>query len=202
MNWTVNEEKLLVENYANKSEKELLLLFPDRTWGALTIKAFRLNLKRQRWRTLEEAMAKYLNKNSGIFGENESYPTECWIWTGPISGSGYGKVTLGNIQYTAHRIIYETIIGKIPKELELDHLCRVRPCCRPLHLEPVTGRENKLRGISPAAINARKTRCINGHKLNAGNVWIGGNGWRYCRKCLKVKLKKYQDTLKIKRGKK
>jgi hypothetical protein len=37
------------------------------------------------------------------------------------------------------------IFGPIPDGLQLDHLCRVRCCVNPNHLEPVTAKENTLR---------------------------------------------------------
>jgi hypothetical protein len=71
-----------------------------------------------------------------------------------------GKVRL------AHRVIYEYLVGPIPDGLSIDHLCRVRHCVNPAHLEPVTHRENVLRGQAPTAVNGRKTRCKRGHEFN------------------------------------
>lgn len=45
-----------------------------------------------------------------------------------------------------HRVSYETFIGPIPKGLEIDHLCRVKVCANPEHLEAVTHQENVRRG--------------------------------------------------------
>lgn len=70
---------------------------------------------------------------------------ECWIWTRALR-NGYGAIWIdGRVEY-AHRAAYELHIGSIPDGLELDHLCRVRSCCNPTHLEPVTRRENLMRG--------------------------------------------------------
>ena len=54
----------------------------------------------------------------------------------------------------AHRWSYQHHIGPVPEGLVLDHLCRVRHCVNPDHLEPVTSRENTLRGEGFAAVNA------------------------------------------------
>ena len=92
----------------------------------------------------------------------------CWLWTAARDHRGYGefRVELPPARPAkAHRFAYETLIGPIPDGLELDHLCRVRNCVNPEHLEPVTGRVNTLRGESPAAQNARKTHCVRGHEL-------------------------------------
>lgn len=89
----------------------------------------------------------------------------CWLWTGAIGrATGYGRTSDGNGKVRdAHRWIWEQLRGAVPEGLELDHLCRVRHCVNPDHLEPVTPRENTLRGVGASAINARKTRCPKGH---------------------------------------
>lgn len=68
----------------------------------------------------------------------------CWIWTGSIDRDGYGYLHDGR-RHNAHRWTYEKFVGPIPDGLEIDHLCRVRPCVNPDHLEPVTRLENNLR---------------------------------------------------------
>jgi len=71
----------------------------------------------------------------------------CWLWTGSRSRDGYGKFEPAtSVFYKAHRFAYETVVGPIPEGLTLDHLCRVRRCVNPDHLEPVTNQENLLRG--------------------------------------------------------
>lgn len=72
----------------------------------------------------------------------------CWLWTGKKGSKGYGLVHVdakAGTQQQAHRAAYELTIGTIPEGLELDHLCRVRPCVNPAHLEPVTRAENMRR---------------------------------------------------------
>lgn len=74
------------------------------------------------------------------------YETPCWVWQGHIQkGTGYG--TLGI--HLAHRLSWERVNGSVPEGLDLDHLCRVRCCINPAHLEPVTRRENVMRGVVP-----------------------------------------------------
>lgn len=73
--------------------------------------------------------------------------TGCWLWEGRWdSGNGYGKVSWRGRTWMAHRLVYVLLVGPIPEGHHLDHRCRVRPCCNPDHLEPVTPRENTLRG--------------------------------------------------------
>ncbi|MEU7240240.1 HNH endonuclease signature motif containing protein [Streptomyces sparsogenes] len=83
----------------------------------------------------------------------------------------------------AHRFAYETLVGPIPEHLQLDHLCRVRHCVNPDHLEPVSSRENTRRGRSQAGINGRKTHCQKGHPFDSANtyVWKGSRACRTCR---------------------
>lgn len=75
----------------------------------------------------------------------------------------------------------------MPAGLGLDHLCRVRRCVNPAHLEPVTDRVNILRGQAPSAVNAAKTHCIRGHPFNSVNTYwfteTNGTRGRQCRTC-------------------
>jgi len=108
---------------------------------------------------------------------------DCWLWTAMKSSSGYGKFDVGGRIVGAHRFAYELLLGPIPDALELDHLCRVRNCVNPKHLEPVTHSVNTLRGMSSAAINARKTECKHGHAFTSENIIWRSSGSRECRTC-------------------
>lgn len=73
--------------------------------------------------------------------------TGCWLWDARWdSGNGYGKVSWKGRAWMAHRLVYALLVGPIPRGLILDHKCRVRACCNPLHLEPVTDKINTWRG--------------------------------------------------------
>jgi hypothetical protein len=73
------------------------------------------------------------------------YETPCWIWTGGLNEHGYGKASVENRTVLAHRMVYEQEVGPIPDGLDLDHLCEIRACVNPLHVEPVTTGENTAR---------------------------------------------------------
>ena len=114
----------------------------------------------------------------------------CWLWTGTILQSGYGQIRWNAKQYRVHRFVYELLVGPIPEGLTLDHLCRVRHCVNPAHLEPVTMRENLLRSSSFVAINARKTHCPQGHPFDSENTLVY-KGSRVCRACRNAKALAY-----------
>lgn len=125
---------------------------------------------------------KCVNKNGPI----PSYRPElgpCWIWTAATHG-GYGTFWYENhTKSQAHRFAYELLVGPIPDDLQLDHLCRVHGCVNPAHLEPVTSKINCLRGESFAAINATKTHCSYGHAFDSTNTKERKSGGRDCRIC-------------------
>lgn len=107
----------------------------------------------------------------------------CWMWTGCARGGMNAESRYGGYREGyAHRFAYETLVGPIPEDLEIDHLCRVRFCVRPDHMEPVTHAENGRRGESVFGANARKTHCDSGHEFTADNTIIDPRG-RKCREC-------------------
>lgn len=107
----------------------------------------------------------------------------CWLWTGYVKDNGYGSLTIdGRTQY-AHRLVYAETVGPIPEGAELDHLCRVRHCVNPEHLEPVSKAENCYRGASIPGQRHRQTHCQHGHEFTPENTAISKRGHRRCRRC-------------------
>lgn len=125
-------------------------------------------------------------------------PNGCWVWTGAVRTTGYGGINIGIVNgkrdrvAQAHRVAYELVIGPITEGLELDHLCRNRLCVNPAHLEPVTHRENGLRGSGPVGTNSRKTHCKRGHPFDEANTYLTKQGARYCRACHVLHERRYQ----------
>jgi hypothetical protein len=112
----------------------------------------------------------------------------CWRWQlARMPREGYGLGTRRGRRVLAHRISYETFVGPIPEGMQLDHLCRVRHCVNPEHLEPVTPRENIMRSpITQAALNAAKRECPQGHPYDEVNTYRY-RGARICRACSRAR---------------
>lgn len=107
----------------------------------------------------------------------------CWFWRGSTGPTGYGEFRYEGQSRPAHVVSYILLVGPVPTGMELDHLCRVRSCIRPDHLEPVDHHANLLRGDTIAAQNAAKTHCPHGHEYTAANTYVSPKGSRHCRSC-------------------
>lgn len=104
----------------------------------------------------------------------------CWPWTGTKATGGYGFFKVGQDSVRAHRVSWELHRGPIPEGLTIDHLCRVKHCVNPDHLEPVTLAENILRSNNMAAKWARRTEC----HICGGELFTRTDV-RYCKVCEK-----------------
>jgi hypothetical protein len=121
----------------------------------------------------------------------------CWVWTGAINPKGYGTFNTGETTTTAHRYAYELLVGPVPEEMQLDHICRVRACVRPTHLEVVTQSENVMRGKSFAVTNAQKVYCDHGHALTPDNSY-GYKSRRQCIQCAQDAARKQSADPEVK----
>ena len=139
----------------------------------------------------KSAFTEERNKNN-FFKKIEKTET-CWIWKGNINKEGYGKFWRKDKMKIAHRFSYELHKGEIPDGLQLDHLCRVRNCVNPDHLEPVTPLENIRR--SPF-FNGYKTHCKHGHEFIPENTKIMFDGHRECKICREFLKQKHLEISK------
>jgi hypothetical protein len=113
----------------------------------------------------------------------------CWLWRGPVDPRfGYARTTLHGLRMGVHEAAHRMFIGDIDEGLELDHLCRVRHCCNPQHLEAVTREENmrRMRHPWPTEPTSFKTRCVNGHEYTDDNTYVRRDGDKYCRTCARI----------------
>lgn len=103
----------------------------------------------------------------------------CWLWMRSRSRDGYGWASLKNKTHQAHRLVYTLLRGVPSDGMQLDHLCRVRHCVNPEHLQPVTNLQNQMRSpITPAG----RTVCAQGHGF------IHNGHQRRCPVCLEAYL--------------
>ena len=125
----------------------------------------------------------------------------CWKWHKP-DPNGYGRFSWFREGKTqggyAHRFSYEFFTGHpIPKDMEIDHVCRVRSCVNPEHLQVVTHQENVLRGKVPHVTGARRrgirlSTCIRGgHPMVEGNIYLDREGKRRCAECIRLRHRKH-----------
>lgn len=115
----------------------------------------------------------------------------CWNWQGAKNSEGYGRARGRNsrIGYT-HRIMYEETHGPVPRDLQIDHLCRNPGCCNPEHLEAVTPLVNTRRGCTSEkarALREQRTHCPSGHPLVAGNLYFDKKGYQSCKECRRLR---------------
>lgn len=116
----------------------------------------------------------------------------CWLWTGSKDRHGYGQFDVhidgAKKNHRAHRWGYQQLVRELEASETLDHLCRVRPCVNPAHLDPVTHAVNVRRGTAGQR-NRDATHCPNGHLLTADNVILTKNQWRSCRECQRARTR-------------
>jgi hypothetical protein len=111
--------------------------------------------------------------------------TNCWQWTGGQQTGGYGSVWLNGRKRRAHRALFCALVREVSSDCDLDHLCRVRICVNPNHLEPVSRRENLARSpLTHTGRNLRKTHCPEGHPYDGANLVVTPEGWRKCKTCV------------------
>lgn len=117
------------------------------------------------------------------FWEKVEITETCWLWTSCLNGAGYGFVYRNDTGKPdrAHRVTYEWFKGPIPSDLVVDHLCRVRHCVNPDHMELVTRGENVRRGTQA------RTHCRRGHSYD--DAYVSPAGARQCRTCNTLRSK-------------
>jgi hypothetical protein len=114
--------------------------------------------------------------------------TGCWLWKGGTNHGGYGLFYTNKMR-PVHRVSYEHWNGPIPKDLQIDHLCRNPSCVNPAHLEAVTQKVNIRRGREYT-----KQFCKNGHPRTPENMYEMPSGkGRDCKICVKNRNEKFKS---------
>lgn len=115
------------------------------------------NFKRRDF-IIDKIQSKCEVKQTGFILNNK--PSPCHLWLGGDSGKGrgggYGRMSLNGQTVAVHLVVFTHYYGYIPSKKQIDHLCCVRNCCNPAHLEMVSHRENQKR----RALNSRKTNGL------------------------------------------
>lgn len=122
--------------------------------------------------------------------------TGCLLWQGSPDTDGYGRISVDGKLQSVHRLMFEIFVGPIPPGVEPDHLCRIRHCAAPAHLELVTHKENMLRGEGVGSANAAKTHCDSGHEFTPENTYNAPGGRRECRTCNRERARTRRRTRK------
>jgi hypothetical protein len=155
----------------------------------LTVSGAALSIDVDRLIATDAALSRFRSK----FEISES---GCWIWTASFYSVGYARFSIDGRWVIAHRWCYERLRGVVPFDRDLDHLCRERRCVNPWHLEPVTRRENLLRGDTIPARNAAKAACPKGHDCTPENTRLY-RGMRYCRECNRARNRAYKRAKRV-----
>ena len=107
----------------------------------------------------------------------------CWLWQGPTMPNGYGQINAWGKVWLIHRLAHALMVGAIPADRQVDHVCRARNCVSPFHLEAVTQAENLRR--QAAAVIA----CPAGHLYTPANTYRAPSAprQRRCRECTRIR---------------
>ena len=123
----------------------------------------------------------------------KSGPDDCWEWRRYLFANGYGGIRANGKNCKAHRVSWELANNEPLGERIVMHTCDNRKCVNPAHLIAAFQIDNvhdmwaKRRQGGITASNAAKTKCVRGHNLDGGNLYIR-KGWRLCRTCRRESL--------------
>jgi HNH endonuclease len=119
--------------------------------------------------TLEQRIEYFMTRV--VAGENG-----CWLWQGTRNNDGYGVARIQGRLRCIHQVLYEHHVGPRGDGNNLHHMCEVRHCVNPAHLELLPIGDH-------ARVHLVKTHCKRGHELTPDNIYLSSNGSRSCRAC-------------------
>jgi len=126
---------------------------------------------------------------SHVLVTDMGHDTPCWLWQGHITEKGYARTCIPRAfgaeprRQRVHRFAFKMLKGEVPEELHLDHLCRVKHCCNPDHLEPVSAAENNRRVPSEvrAVASAKACEMLRKRAQLAGRPYLGGKNCHHAK---------------------
>lgn len=186
--WGGEDDAKLKDVYSKVENNRLPDIFPGRTLLAIQTRARSLGLRRM----MKSPKSEWNNPDLRFWRNVQVNLGGCWEWMGAKDKGGYGRFYVGRgRRESAHVYSYESVFGTVPIGKELDHLCRTRHCIHPLHVEPVSHRENCARGLpggyaQRAARNRTRTHCIHGHAFTPKNT-RRNFGKRECMECHRIR---------------
>jgi hypothetical protein len=135
------------------------------------------------------------------FWKSVNKTASCWLWTGHIASNDYGIISIRGTRFYAHRWSYEYHVGPIPEGMHVDHLCMVKACVNPAHLEAVTPAENTRRAskvLGPWATGL----CQRGHDItNPSNVYRRPDGGgSNCAACSRLRGHRRTEGKQVRRA--
>lgn len=125
----------------------------------------------------------YLEQSKGTTGQ-------CWPWQGSVDARGYGHASLPTGRDYAHRYAYRELVGELDEGMTVDHLCRVRSCVNPDHLEQVTRAENLRRAVPYR--RPQKRRLGKCEHEDTDDVYVDPSGKRVCRECRRERTRQWR----------
>lgn len=112
----------------------------------------------------------------------------CWLWTGALRGHRYAVFMVDGTSIMVHRWVYETFVGPIPPNMQIDHICAVTRCVNPEHLRPLLAQQNVH-----AYWREQRGVCRNGHEMTDDNtVWRLRGTQRRCRTCERARMARWR----------
>lgn len=124
--------------------------------------------------------------------------TGCWLWSAHCDPAGYGRIRWEGEAGYAHRVAHTVLIGPVPTGLWIDHLCRVRACCNPAHLDAVTPYENRIRG-EQGGMGAYRDHCRRGHPRVESNLTATRTGYFACLTCRREQGRLHMRAVKARK---
>lgn len=106
----------------------------------------------------------------------------CWLWSGAVSGCGYGVVAAKGKTLRAHRFFYEAHVGPIPPDLFVCHKCDTPLCVNPDHLFLGTQKDNTQDALRKGRPMGTKTP-VHGERQHSAKLTeedvrlIRSSGW-------------------------